>query len=116
MILGLDIAFAARDRELVEILAQPLQRPFVEKAGEIVGAVGQELAAAEPDEQIEVLALDLVGIGQQRGFRQRRVSDAERARIGAQPGQPLEQPGIRRGGFDPALRPGLGAGSRGRRA
>ena len=58
MILRLDLALGALDAERAEIVAQPRQRPLVQEAGEIIGAVGQQFAAAEPDEEVEVFALD----------------------------------------------------------
>ena len=81
MILRLGIAFGALDAERAEVLAQPRQRPLVQEAGEVVRAVGQQLAAAEPDEQIEVFALDALRrrIGARLG--QGRMREPERARV-----------------------------------
>ena len=97
MILGLRLAFGALDAEPREILAQPRQRPLVQEAGEIVRAVGQQLAAPEPDEEIEILALDALGIG--AAARPRRARHAP-ARAGshrrASVREPLEQRGVRR--------------------
>ena len=45
-----------------EIVAQPRERPLVQKAGQIVGRIGQQLAAAEPDEEIEIFALDALDV------------------------------------------------------
>ena len=44
----------------------------MQEASEIVGAVRHQFAAAEADEQIEILALDRVRVGLARGLRQAR--------------------------------------------
>ena len=85
VILGLAIALDALDAERAEIGAQPRQRALVQEAGQIVRRVGQQLAAAEPDEQVEVFALDALDGGLARGLRQRGMCDAERRRVAAQP-------------------------------
>ena len=69
MILRLAIAVGALDAERRQILAQPRQRALVQEAGEIIGAVGQQLAAADADEQIEELALDLRDVVRLRPLR-----------------------------------------------
>ena len=79
-----------------EVVAQPRQRALLQEAGEIIGAVGQQLAAADADEQIEELALDLFAVGLRRGVRQRDMGKAERARIAAQFGDALEHGGVGR--------------------
>ena len=58
VILRLEIVLGPLDAERGEILAQARQRTLVEKAGQIVGRVGQQFAAPEADEQIEIFALD----------------------------------------------------------
>ena len=78
------------------MFAQPRQRPLVQEPGEIIRAVGQQLAAAQPDEEIEVLALDPVRVGAARRLRERRMREAERARVAAQVRQAAEQIRIRR--------------------
>ena len=82
VILGFRIALGALDAKLHEILAQARERPLMQESGEIIGAVGQQLAAAEPDEEIEVLALDLVRRGVFRGLGERGMREPERACIG----------------------------------
>ena len=68
-----------------EILAQARERTLVQEAGEIVGAVGQQFAAAEPDEEIEIFALDLLDRRRRAAAsRERDMRDAERRRIAAQ--------------------------------
>src|SRR5918994_4809525 len=46
-------ASGALDPEPAQILAHPRQRTLVKKAGQIVGGIGQQFAAAEADEKIE---------------------------------------------------------------
>ena len=84
MILRLVVALDALDSERREILAQPRERPLVQEAGEIVRRVRQQFAAPEPDEQIEVFALDPLRRSLRRGFGERDMRDAERRRIAAQ--------------------------------
>ena len=74
------IALGALDAEAGEILAQPRQRALVQEAGEIVGAVGHQFAAADADEQIEEFALDRVGVGAGGRFGEADMRDAERRR------------------------------------
>ena len=78
-----------------EILAQPRQRTVMQEAGEIVRSVGQQLAAAETDEQIEVFAFHAFGGSLAGGLRERGVGEARRCRIGAQLGQFGQQLRIR---------------------
>ena len=80
MIFRLDVAFGALDAERREIVAQPRQRALVQEAGEIVRAVGQQFAAAEPDEEIEIFALDALDAGFAGGLRERGMRHAERRR------------------------------------
>ena len=58
MILRLRHAVGARNADARQILAQARQRPLVQEAGEIIGGVGQQLAAPDADEEIEEFALD----------------------------------------------------------
>ena len=67
-----------------EIVAQPRQRPLMQEAGEIVGTVGHQLAAADADEQIEKFALDPRRVGAVGRFRETDMRHAERRRIAAQ--------------------------------
>jgi hypothetical protein len=59
MIFGLGDPRRALDAQFVQVLTQPRKRALVQEPGKIVGAVGQQLAAADPDKEIEKLALDL---------------------------------------------------------
>jgi hypothetical protein len=92
VIFRLRIIRGARDPGRGEIGAQARQRPLVEKSRQIVGGIGQELAAAETDEQIEIFAFGLRrdGIGGGRGQLSMRAP--ERRRITDQCGQLIEQP------------------------
>ena len=96
MIFGLVVAFGALDAERREIAAQPRQRTLVQEAGQIIRGVGQQFAAAEPDEQVEELALDALDRGFAGGLRQRGMRDAERRRVAAQAGETLQQLRVRR--------------------
>src|SRR5690242_13317743 len=84
VILGLMLVLDTLDAEHAEILAQARQRPLVEKTGEVVRAIGKQLAAADADEEIEEFTLDRLGARSARGFRERRVRKAERRVVAAQ--------------------------------
>src|SRR5258707_14126253 len=45
----------ALDAECVQIFADARQRALVKKAGQIIGGIRKQVAAAEPDEQIQEL-------------------------------------------------------------
>ena len=60
MIFRFVLLLDAFDAERGEILTQPRQRPLVQEAGDIIGAVGHQFAAADADEEIEEFALDLL--------------------------------------------------------
>jgi len=113
MILGLGLPGPALDAELRQAFAQPRQRPLVQEAGKVVRAIRQQLAATEPDEEIEVLALDPLGCRLPRSIGQRRVCEPERARIPAQTGDPIKQGGplyrIEKGLFETAVQQAEGA-------
>src|SRR6266852_1188155 len=94
MILGLGLAGSPFDAELLQIRAQPRQRPLVQKTGEIVGPIGQKLAAPDADEEIEIFALDALDLAAAGGVRERGMRRSDRARIAAQAGEALEQAGI----------------------
>ncbi len=96
MILGLRLAGGPFDSELAEIRAQPRERPLVQEAGEIIRSVGQQFAAPETDEEIEIFALDALDIGALRRLRECGMRQSERARIAAQRGEARKQRGIRR--------------------
>src|SRR5262245_15930096 len=66
MIFRLGLSLRALNSEPCEALAQARQRSLMQEAGEIIRAVREEFAATEPDEQIEVLALDALGAGAAR--------------------------------------------------
>jgi hypothetical protein len=68
----------------------------VQEAGQIIRAVRQQLAAAEPDEQVEILALDALGGRCARGFGKRGMGDAKWSCVAAQFRQIGEQSRIRR--------------------
>src|SRR5262245_57659426 len=84
MVLGLGLSLGPLDAHALQIRAQAGERPFVEKAGEIVGSVGQELAATNADEETEEFPLDLLLTGPGCRSAKRSVCDAERRRIACQ--------------------------------
>ena len=94
MILRLVIALDAFNTDHREIIPQACERTLVQEAGEIVRGVGQKLAAPEPDEEIEILALDAREIRSRRGFGESDMRDAERAGIAAEPRKARKQVGI----------------------
>src|SRR5205814_354480 len=53
VILRLPRGSGALDSECIQILAQPRQRALVKEAGQIVGAIAEQIARAETDEKIE---------------------------------------------------------------
>ena len=68
----------------------------MQEAGEIVGAVRHQLAAADADEQIEEFALDAVCVGIAGRVGESDMGDAQRRRIAAQLGQTAQQLRVRR--------------------
>ncbi len=90
------MAFGARDAEFGEIGPQARQRALVQESGQIVGAVRHELAATEPDEQVEEFALHGFGATSAGGFGKRRMRNAEGARVDAQAREAFEQALARR--------------------
>src|SRR5437879_5992940 len=58
VVLGLAQLLHPFDAERQQILAQARQRTLVEKAGQVIRAVGQQLTATDADEEIEILARD----------------------------------------------------------
>ncbi len=95
MIFRLRLTGNALDAELGQVGAQARERPLVQEPGEIVGAVGQKLAAPEADEEVEILALDARGIGPAGRLGERGVGQSDRRSVAAQAAQPVQQPGIR---------------------
>ena len=77
-----------------KIVAQPRQRPLVQEAGQIVGAIGKKLAAAEPDEEIEIFALDPLGVRRARRLGERRMRQPERARVAVQAPEAAQQSAV----------------------
>src|SRR5713226_10461428 len=77
MILRFEIVLDPLDAERGEIVAQARQRTLIEKTGQIVGPVGQQLATPEADEQVEIFAFDF-GWGFRRSFGQRGMGAAKR--------------------------------------
>ena len=91
MTLRLGNAVRARDAEARQVLAQTSERPLVQEAGEIVGRVGQKLAASDADEKVEVFTLEVRSVRIFCGFGQFAVGSAERRFIAVQLPDLLQQ-------------------------
>jgi hypothetical protein len=96
MIFGFVLTLGALDAERGQILAQSRQRALVQEAGDVLGAVGHQFAAADANEQIEKFALDFAGVSAASSISQREMSEAERRRIAAQLCKPLQKFRVRR--------------------
>ena len=84
MILGFEIVLGALDAECDEVIAETGKRAFIEKAGQIVGGIGQQLATPETDEQIEIFALDTGGHDLRCGLSQGGMGATKRRCVAAQ--------------------------------
>src|SRR5262249_33838128 len=62
-------------------------RTFQQEARKVIRSIWHEFAAAEPDKQIEILALDFLDRGAFGGFGERGMCEAERRSIAAQGGK-----------------------------
>src|ERR1700745_1682742 len=71
------------DTEALERLAQPRKWAPIERTGQVVGCVGQEPAASEPVEEIEILRLHALDICFGSGFGQSRMRRTKWACIAA---------------------------------
>ena len=91
MIFRLPRRAGALDPERIEILAHPRQRALVQKTGQVIGGIGQQFAAAEPDEQIEEFLADGAIIRRRRGHREFDMRDAEIGRVALQRCNALER-------------------------
>ncbi len=69
--------------------------PLVEESGQIIGAIGHHLAAADPDEQVEELPLHRLRPGSAGGLGERRVGKPDRARVDLEIGDGFEELPIR---------------------
>src|SRR5258705_10129274 len=81
VIFGLAGDACALDAECVQIFADARQRALVKKAGQIIGGIWKQLAAAEPDEQIEEFLADGAVIGRGRSRSEFDMRHAEIGRI-----------------------------------
>src|SRR5262249_9828894 len=90
MILGLRLAGCALDPKLLEMRAQPRERPLVQEAGEIIRTIWEKFPAPDAYEELEIFALDALHIGPLRRVRERGVRQSERARIATQCGKTLQ--------------------------
>ena len=95
-VLRLRLAVGPLDAQSLEIAAQARQGAFVEEAGQVIGRIGQQLAAPHAHEQIEVLPPHGLDIEVGGGLTERRVCHAERAGVAAQARQTAQELCIRR--------------------
>ena len=96
MVFGLASGFDALDAQTSEVGAQPRQRPLMQKAGQVIRPVRQQLAAADADKEIEIFARDRDGIFRRSRCGQRLMRKTERRRVTLDDRQSLEQRLIRR--------------------
>jgi hypothetical protein len=82
VVFGFASRFDTFNAEFTQILAQARQWTLVEKAGQIIRTVGQELPAPDADEEIEKLAFDLFGSRTVRRLRQQGMRNTQRFRKG----------------------------------
>src|SRR4029077_19138242 len=95
MILRLEIVLDTLDAEYSEVVAEPRKRAFVEKTGQIVGGIGQQLASPKTDEQIEIFALDTGGHDLRCGLGQNGMGLTKRRCVAAQ-ARDLRKQSVRR--------------------
>ena len=79
-----------------QILAHPRQRTLVKKAGQIVGGIGQQFAAAEADEEIEELLAHGAIVGRRSCGGEFDMRHAEFGAVALQRCHPLERLGVGR--------------------
>src|SRR5260370_1107715 len=96
VVFGLVLAFDALDTEINEVGAQSGQRPLVQKTGQVIGSVGQQLAATDADEEVEIFAGDRGGLFLRSCSSERLMRNAERRPVAPEPRQSLQQRQIRR--------------------
>src|SRR6266853_3314467 len=84
MVLGLRKTLRPLDTEALERLAQPCKWAPIQGTSQVVGCVGQEPAASEPVEEIEILRLHALGICFGSGFCESRVRRTKRACVASQ--------------------------------
>ena len=96
MIFRLPRRAGALDSEPIEILAHPRQRTLVQKTGQVIGGIGQQFAAPEPDEQIEEFLADGAIVRGRRRCREFDMRDAEIGRVALQRGDAPERLGVGR--------------------
>jgi hypothetical protein len=95
VVFGLALAFDALDTETGEVGAQPCQRPFMKKTGQIIGPVGHQFTAPDPDEEIEIFARDRGSIFLHSRSGQCPMRKAERRPVALELRQFLQQRRIR---------------------
>src|ERR1700731_4344324 len=84
VILRFRLPLGALDPKPAQICAQPRQGALVQETAQVIGAIRKQLAAAEPDEEIEIFPLDPLKAGAARRLGKRRVRQSERTGVAAQ--------------------------------
>ena len=59
----------ALDSEPIEVFTDARQRALVQEAGEVIGGIGKQVAAAEPDEQVEEFLADAAIVRRRRASK-----------------------------------------------
>ena len=90
VILRLHLSFGAFNAKRAKILAQSRQRPFVEKAGEAVRCVGEQLATSNSNEKGGILALNRFRARSAGFSRKSQMRKAKPRRVAAKHGNPIE--------------------------
>ena len=96
MIFRLSRRARALDPERIQVFAHPRQRPLVKEAGQIVGGIGKQFAASEPDEETEELLADGAVVRRRGGGSKLDMRHAEIGSIALQRCNTLERVRVRR--------------------
>src|ERR1700730_1146229 len=82
VILRFRLSLGAVDPKPAQICAQPREGALVQETAQVIGAIRKQLAAAEPDEEIEIFPLDPLKAGAAPPLGQRGARPNQRARGG----------------------------------
>src|ERR1700738_2963476 len=96
VILRFRLPLGALDPKPAQICAEPRQGALVQETAQVIGAIRKQLAAAEPDEEIEIFPLDPLKAGAARRLGKRGVRQPERTGVAAQFRKPRKKRGIPR--------------------
>src|ERR1700738_2594049 len=81
VILRFRLPLGALDPKPAQICAQPRQGALVQETAQVIGAIRKQLAAAEPDEEIEIFPLDPLKAGAARRLGKRGARQYRAARV-----------------------------------